>query len=153
MRTHRCHKTLVGLCCGIFKDSLDHQVTAQNISHHGKLQRLVEYLGGAGDTGALDARLDITGGSPAGIDDHGDVSSVSVRLEPHGHFVAIQSRQLDVHQNKIRSNAGCLIDGVLTRGAFEDFMAQAFEKGPKGGSKGVITIDNQYFFVGALHDD
>jgi hypothetical protein len=129
--------TLVSFCFGIFKDLLGHQVTAQDISHHGKLQRLVEYFCYAGIAGAVDALFDITGSGPAGIDYYGDVASVPVRLETRGHFVAIQSRQVDVQRNKIRPSARRFID---------DFMAQAFYKRSKSAAEGLIAIDIQYIF-------
>jgi hypothetical protein len=91
--------TLVGFCFGIFKDLLGHQVTAQDISHHGKLQRLVENFCGTGIAGAVDALFDITDSGPAGIDYYRDVASIPIRLETRGHFAAIHSRQLDVQHN------------------------------------------------------
>ena len=60
--------------------ALDRQISAQNIAQHGKLQRLVENLGGAGVARAVDAVFDIAGGGPAGIDHHGDVASGPIRF-------------------------------------------------------------------------
>jgi hypothetical protein len=127
MRTNKCHMILVGFCFGIFKDLLGHQVTAQDISRHGKLQRLVENFGGAGFAGAVDAFFDITGSGPACIDYYRILRVFLFDLRR-----AVTSPPFNPGSwtsSIIRSGrilARCLIDGFLTRGAVNDFIAQAF---------------------------